>query len=363
MSSKNRNQITTSPQIVSSTENVVKVSSTSSVQATLTADSNSYGEGPITQVLQVVEKKIRNLEKRKGKLDGYREDKRKGKELNDDQNAAVSKYEEVLGNLEFARELTAQFKAMAIEEEKSRKKQLKKELQERNTLEIKKIASTLEIQGLVSLISTPKVYAGLSNGENGLPKLSKEEIDCLEEFERLITLRRSDFETKNDYEKSLFTSAKHISFVINEEDKQFANTTYKALFNILEKIRASGYFERKAPFQTIITQENSTELYIGNEKKFSAALIQPFVQQPLANPQNSSELPTQPISQDSIEKNKSSPRKAHVNTTVSNLVDSSITNESILNPNKGRNVDYVGFGTFDSVVEVQYNGAPPSGWA
>jgi len=361
MSSKNRNQ-NTSPQIVSSTENVVKVSSTSSVQATLTADSNSNSEGPFSQVLQVVEKKIRNLEKRKGKLDGYREDKRKGKVLNDDQNAAVSKYEEVIGNLEFARELTTQFKAMAVEEEKSRKKQLKKELQERNTSEIKKIASTLEIQGLISLISTPKVYSGLSNGENGLPKLSKEEVDCLEEFERLITLRRSDFESKSEYDKSLFTSAKHISFVINEEDKQFVKTTYKALFDILEKIRASGYFERKVPFQTITTQESSTELPTGNEKKFSAALIQPFAQQPSSNQQSSSELLMQPISQDSMPMNKSSPRKAHFNTPVSN-VDSSMTNESIVNQNKGRNVDYVGFGTFDSVVEVQYNGAPPSGWA
>merc|ERR1712223_1693286 len=75
------------------------------------------------------------------------------------------------------------------------------------------------------------------------------------EFERLIKLRRSDFETKNDFEKSLLTSAKHISFVINAEDKPFVNTTYKVLYQILEKISDSGYFERKSPYKSINPQE------------------------------------------------------------------------------------------------------------
>lgn len=337
MSSKTKNQITSSTQNVSTTDSISKVSSTSSV-ATSSGDSQNNGEGSMMQALQVVEKKIRNLEKRKVKLDGYRDDKEKGKVLNDDQNVAVSKYDEVIGNLEFARELTTQFKSMAIEEEKARKKLLKKELQERHLNEIRKIASTLEIQELVSLISTPKVYSGLSNGENGLPKLSKEEIDCLVEFERLIRLRRSDFETKNDFEKSLLTSAKHISFVINAEDKQFVNTTYKALYQILEKIRDSGYFERKSPYQAINPQE--------------------LAHHSLSPSENPSEIPpAQPTGQEPIHKPKDSPKRVQINMPESSRVDSSTSNSDNMKQNEGKNVDFVGFGTFDN-VEVQYKGAP-----
>ena len=98
--------------------------------ATSVGDSNLCGEGPLGQALQVVEKKVRNLEKRKvsilltktihylkqnyiiyftvdnhkitswflyvqGKLDGYRADYQRGKTLNDDQKAAIAKYDEV----------------------------------------------------------------------------------------------------------------------------------------------------------------------------------------------------------------------------------------------------------------------------
>ena len=53
---------------------------------------------------------------------------------------------QVLQTLEFARELSGQFKTLALEEEKNRKKQIKKDQQERNKMEIERVASTMEIQ-------------------------------------------------------------------------------------------------------------------------------------------------------------------------------------------------------------------------
>ena len=63
--------------------------------------------------------------------------------------AAVSKYEEVLQTLEFARELRDQFKAMSLEDEKLRKKQQKKEMLEKAKGETKKVAEILEIQVII----------------------------------------------------------------------------------------------------------------------------------------------------------------------------------------------------------------------
>ena len=62
------------------------------------------------------------------------------------QNIGIRFCLQVLQNLEFARELSGQFKTLALEEEKNRKKQIKKEQQERNKMEIERVASTLEIQ-------------------------------------------------------------------------------------------------------------------------------------------------------------------------------------------------------------------------
>merc|ERR1719471_1509047 len=60
---------------------------------------------PMGQAIQFAEKKIRNLEKRIAKLDGYKETARRGKPLNDDQKAAVAKYDEVMQTAEFARDI------------------------------------------------------------------------------------------------------------------------------------------------------------------------------------------------------------------------------------------------------------------
>merc|ERR1719422_1919072 len=209
-------------------------------------DTNLCGEGPLGQALQVVEKKVRNLEKRKGKLDGYRADYQRGKTLNDDQKAAIAKYDEVLQTLEFARELSSQFKTLAIEEEKTRKKQIKKDLQERNKAEIERIASTIEVQDLLKCISIPKSKADLLSGENGAsPKLTKDQIGHLEEFGRLVRPTRRQHDSPEEFEKVLTTSAEHISKLIEGSSKKVGKTTYKELKSLLDAIKVSGYFDGK----------------------------------------------------------------------------------------------------------------------
>merc|ERR1712079_454379 len=74
-------------------------------------------ETSIQAAIAIVEKKVRNLEKRKGKLDSYRDILRRGKALNEDQQSAVDKYDEVIGTLEFTKELMGQFSKLATDEE------------------------------------------------------------------------------------------------------------------------------------------------------------------------------------------------------------------------------------------------------
>jgi len=79
-------------------------------------------ETSIQAAIAIVEKKVRNLEKRKGKLDSYRDILRGGKALNEDQQSAVDKYDEVMGTLDFTKELMGQFNKLATDEAKDKKK-------------------------------------------------------------------------------------------------------------------------------------------------------------------------------------------------------------------------------------------------
>ena len=72
-------------------------------------------------------------------MDSYRETLRRGRPLNEDQQAAVAKYDEVLGTLEFARELSGQFTKLATDEARDKKKMVKKEQQERAKVELIKV--------------------------------------------------------------------------------------------------------------------------------------------------------------------------------------------------------------------------------
>ena len=87
------------------------------------------------------------------KLDGYRADSQQGKELNPDQKLAISKYEKVLHTLEFAWELSGQFKTLIQEEDKTKKKLQKKEQLEKAKSEAQKLAQVLEIQVSYSFVS------------------------------------------------------------------------------------------------------------------------------------------------------------------------------------------------------------------
>jgi caprin-1 len=141
----------------------------------------------LAAAVAIVEKKVRNLEKRKGKLDGYREDSRRGKELNNDQQAAVAKYDEVIGTLEFARELTGQFGKLALDEAKDRKKTLKKEQQERARQELVKVTYVMGVREVLNSLLEEGVVQDLLEGTNGAPKLSEQQVEQMQLFQQLAT--------------------------------------------------------------------------------------------------------------------------------------------------------------------------------
>ncbi|CAF1645558.1 unnamed protein product [Didymodactylos carnosus] len=70
---------------------------------------------PLTQAVLMLEKKQRNLAKRKDKLESYEQEARSGKELNKDQKDALAKYGEVIGQIECAKETHEQLKKLQQE--------------------------------------------------------------------------------------------------------------------------------------------------------------------------------------------------------------------------------------------------------
>ncbi|TRY73633.1 hypothetical protein TCAL_12957 [Tigriopus californicus] len=157
--------------------------------------SQTVDESPLGQALQIVEKKVRNLEKRKGKLDGYRADYQRGKTLNDDQKAAIAKYDE----------------------------------------------------DLLKALGNFKTRADFVNGNHGAVKIAKEQMDLVKEFENLVRPARKNFAQGEDFEKALTVAAEHLSNLVDGKSKKvLGKTSYKELKTLFHTIKTCGYFEGKA---------------------------------------------------------------------------------------------------------------------
>lgn len=103
-----------------------------STQQATSMDPNS--NDPIIQAILVLEKKQRNLGKRKEKLEIYEKEAKDGKELNKDQKEALAKYPEVIGQIECVKELSEQFKKIQTESAKNQKRLAKQATEKERSL-------------------------------------------------------------------------------------------------------------------------------------------------------------------------------------------------------------------------------------
>lgn len=196
---------------------------------------------PFKRVLTVVEKKVRNLEKRKQKLDSLKEKQGSGVTLEKDQQVAVDKYGEVIQNLEFARDLQKQFQAISTDVEKLLKKQAKRGKSEKQLQEVKRVKEVLQLQSLLDSMGSDTVRKDFQTGKHGAIVLTEENLEQLDELYKLISPSR-DGET--NYLESLSEASEHIVCLLDAKDKPVVGTTYKELKELLDLISGCGYFEK-----------------------------------------------------------------------------------------------------------------------
>jgi len=119
------------------------------------------------------------------KLDSYKEAKTKSKE----QLEAISKYDEVLQQLELSREYVKQFTIICAETDKLRKRAAKKEALEKTTGETSKIKQVLVIQDILQNMGTEQAREDFLHGQNGAAQLTDGDLKCLDDLYVELTLK------------------------------------------------------------------------------------------------------------------------------------------------------------------------------
>ncbi|XP_029553166.1 caprin-1b isoform X2 [Salmo trutta] len=203
------------------------------------------------QVLGVIDKK--------GKLDDYQAKKNKGERLNQDQLDALTKYQEVTNNLEFARELQKSFLALGQDIQKAVKKAVRREQLQREEAEQKRLKTVLELQFLLDRLGEDSVRQELRQGAagGGTPSLlTDSELTTLDELYKLVGPERDQNTRLSDqYEEA----SQHLMDLLEGKDKAVAGTTYKALKDSLDRVLLSGYFDKAQSHQNGVCEEVEEE--------------------------------------------------------------------------------------------------------
>uniref|UniRef100_A0A8C2ZBV8 Cell cycle associated protein 1b n=1 Tax=Cyclopterus lumpus TaxID=8103 RepID=A0A8C2ZBV8_CYCLU len=182
------------------------------------------------QVLCVLDKKVRNMEKKKSKLDDYQVRKDKGERLNQDQLDALTKFQEITYNLEFGRELQKTFITLGQDIQKVVKKSARREQLQREEAEQRRLKTILELQFLLDRLGEDNVRQDLKQGVGGSPLLTDADLAAFDEFYKLVGPDRDqNVRLVDQYEEA----SVHLWDLLEGKDKAVVGTTCNRIKRVL----------------------------------------------------------------------------------------------------------------------------------
>ncbi|XP_071278499.1 caprin-2 isoform X5 [Agelaius tricolor] len=300
-------------QVTPAGESPAPASPLQSALSTAASPSQAY-EIYIDNGLICLKHKIRNIEKKKLKLEDYKDRLKKGEALNQDQLEAVEKYDEVVHNLEFAKELHKTFSGLSQDLLKAQKKAQRRESLLKLEAEKKKLRTILQVQYVLQNFTQEHVQKDFKGGVNGAIYLPSKELDYLIRFAKLTCPERNE---NLSVEDQMEQSSLYFWDLLEGSEKPVVGTTYKHMKDLLSKLLDSGYFESiPTPRTTVPVKEleevnrkpeKTRQLSKGESAKESESImelmkseIQPQevpkpVHQPAAEFCSTSTLPKDPV--------------------------------------------------------------------
>ncbi|CAN8212672.1 unnamed protein product [Coccothraustes coccothraustes] len=250
-------------QVTPAGESPAPASPLQSALSTAASPSQAY-EIYIDNGLICLKHKIRNIEKKKLKLEDYKDRLKKGEALNQDQLEAVEKYDEVVHNLEFAKELQKTFSGLSQDLLKAQKKAQRRESLLKLEAEKKKLRTILQVQYVLQNFSQEHVQKDFKGGVNGAIYLPSKELDYLIRFAKLTCPERNE---NLSVEDQMEQSSLYFWDLLEGSEKPVVGTTYKHMKDLLSKLLDSGYFESiPTPRATVPVKELEEEVNRKPEK-------------------------------------------------------------------------------------------------
>ncbi|XP_070785194.1 caprin-2 [Enoplosus armatus] len=188
--------------------------------------------------------KVRNLEKKKMKLEDYKKRLNQGEALNKDQMAAVEKYDEVLHNLAFAQELHKTLDALTQNLLRAQKKVVKKEQVAKAEAERRRLSTVLQVQHLLRSLQQERVRRDLLAGQNQAPHIPAQKLHSLSQLAALLGVERDN---RLSLEEQMEQAALAYMDLLEGKDKPAAGSTFELWKEELTRLLNCKYFSCLPP--------------------------------------------------------------------------------------------------------------------
>jgi len=213
--------------------------SKSSQPATTNGDPELLQE-PVKVVISALEKKLRNLEKRKLKLKEYENRLKAGQEINAEQKKAASDLILVENSMKTIADLHKNMITLDQEYVKLSRKDAKRAKMVADQAVCVKVSSTafsiLEVQAILAAFTEEVREDFISEG-----LIAEEELAMLDQ---IYTLLSPSCEGKMS--ESVSQCSAHMLALIEEKDAvAYEGVTYKQVAQLLRKVKESGYFDKE----------------------------------------------------------------------------------------------------------------------
>ncbi|XP_056445204.1 caprin-2 isoform X1 [Gadus chalcogrammus] len=189
--------------------------------------------------------KIRNMDKRKLKLEHYMKWVENGGTLNKDQMDAVGQYQELIHNLAFAQEMHCSLDVLTQSLLRAQKKAAKKEQQERVEEERRRLSTVLRFQHLLASIQQEHIQGDLLEGRGPAPRVSPQRLDSLTQLSGLLGLGQRD--SPLSVAKQMEKAALLYFDLLEAKHTPVAGSTFKDLKEQLASFLDCEYFKVLRP--------------------------------------------------------------------------------------------------------------------
>ncbi|XP_075867787.1 caprin-2 isoform X2 [Nelusetta ayraudi] len=212
--------------------------------------------------------KVRNLEKKKLKLEDYKKRLSKGEVLNKDQMVAVEKYEEVLHHLQFARDIHRTLDSLTQSLLRAQKKVVKREQMAKTEAERRRLSTVLQVQQVLHGLQQEHIRRDLLTGCNHAPLVPAQRLHSLT---RLTTLLGGTRDTRLTVEEQMEQAAVAYSDLLDGKDKPVVGSTFKLLKEELTSLLNCKYFSHPPPAPSRSAKEVLSSDSTGSKLKTNEA--------------------------------------------------------------------------------------------